>query len=496
MWQNPDPRQASDNSPHDSPAAPNRDPVLPDIVDKARKRECQIAEALRVQAEADARLQRALDAWHAVASFRGDRIPRGLTGKVLWRSYAERIVALGQVLKADGWQARLDAVQSGSQAKTFAVEFLRRAMNADQAAVESMVSDAMDTLFSLGLGANRWLREGLMYEVLGVSQPLEPPPGWEGPYNCPVEPAQDMIHWLEWRFLVQEPRSQERGHEPSDGCLVRNAYRLAEQIGLPNVSLEPLGPFTLHQELVVLRNFRRLCRAAFGACNGADGGVEAPPPAAPSDGDSAGLSTPNGATAEQKIAALLSGNPGTGLKEAIDATGLSEWRILRTQAWKERDEALLGGYLRQHPDATARDVQQALGHSPSKTSRMQAWRNHQGRKKAKTPSRPIGERPFTDQTLACCVDEHSQRAKLQMENRDQLFREILESATAPTRGRLNKLSDVERVALLDFVVATLEETLEEKDPAAARATLATYVESWVDQHEEDTRFEHSRRRRG
>jgi hypothetical protein len=42
-----------------------------------------------------------------VEQFRGDAIPMGLTGESLYKAYAELIVELGRVLKADGWQDRM-----------------------------------------------------------------------------------------------------------------------------------------------------------------------------------------------------------------------------------------------------------------------------------------------------------------------------------------------------------------------------------------------------
>jgi TPP-dependent 2-oxoacid decarboxylase len=73
---------------------------------------------------------------------------------------------LGEVLKTDGWKARLNAVKPGSEAKTMAVATLRKAMDGDTSSVEEMVDGAIDGLWSLGLEFDSWLREGLMYEVL------------------------------------------------------------------------------------------------------------------------------------------------------------------------------------------------------------------------------------------------------------------------------------------------------------------------------------------
>src|SRR5262249_17611456 len=149
-------------------AGPPFDPAIQAILDKAKAKERQAAEARRTVAEREARFRRAHAAWLRVSQFRGDAIPEELTGDSLNRRYAELIVDLGQILKADGWQDCLDAVSPGSDAKTYAVEVLRRAMEGDTATVRTMVRESVSTLFHLGLTADGWLREGLMYEVLGI----------------------------------------------------------------------------------------------------------------------------------------------------------------------------------------------------------------------------------------------------------------------------------------------------------------------------------------
>jgi hypothetical protein len=87
------------------------------ILEQARSAEARIMEALRASQEKEARTRRAETAWRRVASFKGDAIPKGLTGKPLWRHYAELIVELGQVLRNDGWQADVDAIAPGPTAK-------------------------------------------------------------------------------------------------------------------------------------------------------------------------------------------------------------------------------------------------------------------------------------------------------------------------------------------------------------------------------------------
>jgi hypothetical protein len=139
------------------------------ILDKARSAEAELMKALRDTQEREARTERARRAWLRVAGFRGDAIPAGLTGRALWRRYSELIVELGQVLRNDGWQADVEAIAPGPRSKQCAVEVLRQAMNGDADHVATLVEAFVDTLFSLGLRADSWLREGLMYEVLGIS---------------------------------------------------------------------------------------------------------------------------------------------------------------------------------------------------------------------------------------------------------------------------------------------------------------------------------------
>ncbi len=149
------------------------DPAVQSILDKARSTEALLMEALRDTQEREARTERARRAWLRVAGFRDRAIPAELRGKALWRRYAELIVELGQVLRDDGWQANVDAVTPGTPPKQCALEMLRRAMDADTESVATIVEGCIDTLFILGLQADSWLREGLMYEVLGIQPPPE-----------------------------------------------------------------------------------------------------------------------------------------------------------------------------------------------------------------------------------------------------------------------------------------------------------------------------------
>jgi hypothetical protein len=235
------------------------DSTIHAILENARAKERATADLQRAYDEDQAGLRRAYAAWQAVQTFKGDAIPEDVTGPAFHRCYAERIVALGRVLKSDGWQGRLDAVEPGSDAKTYALTMLRRAMDGDIDTVTTMVREAINTLFHLGLEADRWLREGLMYEVLNIQPAPEPPLGWEGQYFDSVDTADDFIRWIDQEFLVHEITKRGPAAAPSDGRLVRNAFLLVQKLDLAGMPLEPLGPFTLETELAVLRNLRRLC---------------------------------------------------------------------------------------------------------------------------------------------------------------------------------------------------------------------------------------------
>src|SRR5262249_30152727 len=97
--------------------SPGVDSTIHAILENARAKERATADLQRSYDEDQARLRRAYAAWQAVQTYKGDAIPDSVTGPAFHRSYAERIVALGRVLKSDGWQGRLNAVKPGSDAK-------------------------------------------------------------------------------------------------------------------------------------------------------------------------------------------------------------------------------------------------------------------------------------------------------------------------------------------------------------------------------------------
>jgi hypothetical protein len=234
------------------------DSTIQTILDKARTKQSQAVAIQLAQEEAEARFRRAHEAWLRLSNFRGDAIPREVTGNTLHHRYAELIVDLGRVLKADGWGNRLDAITPDTDAKVYAVAILRRAMENDIATVTTMVREGIYTVLHLGLEVDSWLRDGLMYEVLNIRPAPQPPLGWEGSYLIAVETVEDFVKWIDGEFLIHELVNRASGQSASDGQLVRNAFRLVLKLGLGGMPLEPTGPFTLNNELAVLRNLRRL----------------------------------------------------------------------------------------------------------------------------------------------------------------------------------------------------------------------------------------------
>src|SRR5262245_57902316 len=123
------------------------DPSAQALVGKARETQQRIIAEQREHSEAQTRLRRAHDAWVRVCQFRGDAIPRELTGEALERAYVERIMDLGRVLQADGWQNRVKAVEAGTDSKGYALTMLKKAMEGDTDTVAGMVREARINLY-------------------------------------------------------------------------------------------------------------------------------------------------------------------------------------------------------------------------------------------------------------------------------------------------------------------------------------------------------------
>jgi hypothetical protein len=239
---------------------PPLDPATEAIMARARTAEAHAVEMQRAHVAADARLRRARHAWERVRSFKGDRIPANLTGDAWLMEDARLVVELGRVLKDDGWQCRVDAVPAGNDAKTYALTILRRAMGGDVHGVAGLLREAVNTMFTLGLGADGWLREGLMYEVLDIRPAPEAPPHWEGAYLESIETVEDLVRWIDQELFIALGLARTQGDRQGGGQAVRNAYRLVDKLGLLGLPQQPLGPLTFHQEEAVLRNLQRECR--------------------------------------------------------------------------------------------------------------------------------------------------------------------------------------------------------------------------------------------
>jgi hypothetical protein len=211
--------------------------------------------------------------------------------------------------------------------------------------------------------------------------------------------------------------------------------------------------------------------------------------------NSVGSSVQRGETAEELVRQYLAAHPKPQLDEAKQVTALSEQRIRRTQAWKDHEENLLDEYLRSHSDAETPDVERAFGFSPAKTVGMVAWIAHRERRGASKPPRKIKERPLTVATAKCRPDKNTVDPRKPVEVRDELFRAILESAEPDTRGRMNRLSQVEKEALLDHILRTSE--LDEFIALGRERALAIALEitqSWLEDREQERR-ENSRKDR-
>jgi hypothetical protein len=212
---------------------------------------------------------------------------------------------------------------------------------------------------------------------------------------------------------------------------------------------------------------------------------EVPTPGPAQHGEGA-TSSAAGATAEERIQHYLGTHPNPPVGEAMESTGLKEQQIRRTQAWKDHEERLLDDYLRTHPSATTTDVQRDLGFSPSKTVEMNAWGAHKERKNAAKPAPQIKERPLTDTTEKLRPDERAVDPGQQIEQRDRIFRELVERAAPRVRGQLNRLAEGDRDRLIDYLLCECDsEQLGTQDPDRRLTIVLTVAESWLDEHAQE-----------
>jgi hypothetical protein len=396
------------------PNRPRWGPALEALLDRAHAAERQSAAALRAQAEANARLWRAAVAWWRVASFQGDGIPPELPPESYGRCYAQLIVQLGGVLKADGWQARLETVSPGPEAKVYALAILRAAMDGAVDLVEEMLRQGVDTLFNLGLAADRWLRDGLRHEVLEIRPPADSPFGWAG---CSL-------------------------------LLLHSASQAGSPGAVGDQSEAPRKPLST--------------RFA-------------------------------GSGAEAAVNAYLAIRRDPPIMDVAGGTGLTEHKIRRTHAWKEHEESRLDAFLRDHPRAGIGDVQEALGFSAGKIAGMQAWSEHQARKEAAKPPRPVKQVSLSKTMLDCCPNAAAADPGARVADRDELLHTIMEDADPETRALIKRLTQAEREALVDYLLASVDlgDALDTAQSAATRALLVEITRQWLDEHEQEAR--HSRR---
>jgi hypothetical protein len=475
------------------PSRSSLDPAIQDILANARKNERSVTEARIAHLEAQARHNRAYEAWRRVGTFKGDHAAQH-AGKGHFDCFIELLMDLGKVLKADGWESRLQAVKPGSDAKTLAVATLRHAMNGDTATVAEMVDGAIYRLWTLGLEAGRWLREDLMYEVLQIDPPQEPPPGWEGSNPGAIETVADFAKWIEFETWTEPYWSEGRGDQPSTGSKVRDAYRLVDRLGLNGMAPEPEGPFTLHREATILRNLRRRCLLQ------KDTGDSKVAPCEESaeadDGDRTPGSHHGIGNRVQLVAQFIAENPDALFEKAVSETGLSERQIQRTQAWKDHEDRLLDRFLQSNPHCNTTDVQREFGFSPSKTIRMPAWKRHCARREVERSQRPIKTRPLSCSILHCRPDQKSLPQEPNEDARDRIWRWILENADQDTRAGLNRLTEADREALVEHLLANADSSgPEQADQENALSLALAVCQSWLEDHEQKVLNEKRQARR-
>jgi hypothetical protein len=477
---------------------PQLDQNSQQILEKALANHLKDAAAQNVRLKEEARFRRAYEAWRRLAAFRGEAIPDDLRGDALWGRLAELIVEMGQVLKEDGWGPNVEAVIPDSDAKTYALNILKRAMEGNVDVVEIMVKKSLQSLWELGLPADSWLREGLMYCVLKINPPPDPPVGWEGVYDEPIENVNDFVRWIDQQLVLHAVFAQARSHRESDGRLVRNAFRIVAKLELKAMPYEPVGPFTLHTELAVLRNLRRSCLELVDS-------VEASVDVETESVSDAKATTRNadhkkrngrkqivGETAEDLIRRLLAKHSPSSLDEMANLSGLSQFTILRLQGWKDYEEACLADYLAAHPEAVGRDVRRDLGFSRSKASGMRAWKSHCERRKSAKNQCKLSARPLTKAMEDCRADANAPDPSDRITSREQLFRGIIECADPDLRGRLNKLAPTEQEALLDHTLKSIDMPMADSDQTKNQQIVLEVVRSWLEGHEQEKRHQNRR----
>jgi hypothetical protein len=205
------------------------------------------------------------------------------------------------------------------------------------------------------------------------------------------------------------------------------------------------------------------------------------PPQEPSDPQRCG------GTAEQHIAEYIATHADATLEELMASLGLTPGKIRRTQAWKEHEQKSLEDFLQANPTATAAEAGKALGISDEKVVGMPPWKRHRARVIAATPPSSIKERPLTEATLKLRPDDRAVDPIEQVDNRDQIFRLIIEGLQPSERGKLNRLSPSSREGLIEHVLGCIGSAPLEEPACDHREIVLEVARSWLDEEEQTQR---------
>jgi hypothetical protein len=116
------------------------------------------------------------------------------------------------------------------------------------------------------------------------------------------------------------------------------------------------------------------------------------------------------------------------------------------------DEAnlLVRKYLEQHPEATARQVAQAVGIALGRVPKLPAWRTELGRRKAKKASPKRATRPLTQKMLEVVGRKDDPVARIEAE--EAAWQWLLEQAGPDERAKLHAMTTAERRRLIEIAL--------------------------------------------
>src|SRR5262249_1371814 len=108
-----------------------------------------------------------------------------------------------------------------------------------RATLQTQLARLQNTDPSQFRAVSEWLRYKLIDEVLPRER-LPAPEGWEGDFLVPVDDVSGFLRWLDQEIRVKDvllPKTRlgRRAQDhvsPESGRTVRNAYRLASQLGI------------------------------------------------------------------------------------------------------------------------------------------------------------------------------------------------------------------------------------------------------------------------